>query len=70
LDFDLEINPTKMVKGKGLARLLAESNCKYLGVNFMGTNFDNHHSEFQNNNQKLNPKLTECIWYKDIIYFL
>jgi len=35
LDFDLEINPTKMVKGKGLERLLANSNCKALGVNFM-----------------------------------
>jgi len=44
LEFDLEINPTNMVKGKGLERLLAESNCKYLGVNFMGTNSGNQHS--------------------------
>jgi predicted MarR family transcription regulator len=41
LEFDLEINPTKLVKGKGLARFLVESNCKALGVNFMGTNSDN-----------------------------
>jgi hypothetical protein len=26
LEFDLEMKPTKLVKGKGLARLLAESN--------------------------------------------
>jgi hypothetical protein len=33
LEFDLEIKPTKLVKGQGLARMLAESNYKYLGVN-------------------------------------
>jgi hypothetical protein len=33
LEFDLEINPTQLFKGQGLAKLLAESNCKYLGIN-------------------------------------
>jgi hypothetical protein len=28
LEFDLEIKPTKLVKGQGLANFLAESNCK------------------------------------------
>jgi hypothetical protein len=37
LEFDLEINPTKLVKGQGLARLLAESNCNDFGVNFINT---------------------------------
>jgi hypothetical protein len=35
LEFDLEIKPTKLVKGQGLAKLLVESNCKDLGVNFI-----------------------------------
>jgi hypothetical protein len=35
LEFDLEIKPTKLVKDQGLAKLLAESNCKSLGVNFI-----------------------------------
>jgi hypothetical protein len=35
LEFDLEINPTKLVKGQGLAKLLAKSNCKALGVSFI-----------------------------------
>jgi hypothetical protein len=34
LEFDLEIKPTKLIKGQGLAKLLAESNCKSLGVSF------------------------------------
>ena len=32
-EFDLEIKPTKLVKGKGLAKLLAESNFRALGIN-------------------------------------
>jgi hypothetical protein len=37
LEFDLEIKPTKMVKGQGLAKLLVESNSEALGVNFLNT---------------------------------
>jgi hypothetical protein len=40
LEFDLEMKPTKLVKGQGLARLLAKSNCKDLGVNFMNINLE------------------------------
>jgi hypothetical protein len=32
-EFDLEVKPTKIVKGQGLAKLLAESNLKALGIN-------------------------------------
>jgi hypothetical protein len=45
LEFDLEINPTKLVKGQGLAKLLAESNCKVLGVNFINTHSENQQAE-------------------------
>jgi hypothetical protein len=27
LEYELQINPTKLIKGKGLAKLLSESNC-------------------------------------------
>jgi hypothetical protein len=37
LEFDLEIKPTKLVKGQGLAKLLVESNCRDLGVSFINT---------------------------------
>jgi hypothetical protein len=45
MEFDLEMKPTKLVKGQGLARLLAESNCKALGVNFMNINSENQQAE-------------------------
>jgi hypothetical protein len=37
LEFDLEIKPTKLVKGKGLSKLLVESNCRTLGISFINT---------------------------------
>jgi len=35
LEFDLEIKPTKLIKGQGLAKLLAESNYKALEINLI-----------------------------------
>jgi hypothetical protein len=41
LEFDLEIKPTKLIKGQGLAKLLAESNCKALGISFINACSEN-----------------------------
>jgi len=41
LEYDLDINPTKLVKDQGLAKLLADSNCKILGVDYMCNNSGN-----------------------------
>jgi hypothetical protein len=64
------MKPTKLVKWKGLARLLAESNCKSLGVNFMNLNFENQQTDISVKSSRISPNLVECTWYKDIIYFL
>jgi hypothetical protein len=60
-EYDLEIKPTKLIKGQGLARMLTESNEKYLDmVN-------------QINNEEWHPnllKLEHVEWYKDIIFYL
>jgi hypothetical protein len=65
LEFDLEINPTKLIKGQGLAKLLAESNCKALGVNFI-----NEQAESSSRSSQGVLSLAACPWYKDILYFL
>jgi hypothetical protein len=70
LEFDLEIKPTKLVKGQGLSRLLAESNCKALGVNFINISSENQQAELLDESSQVSPPLAECTWYKDIIYFL
>jgi hypothetical protein len=70
LEFDLEIKPTKLVKGQGLAMLLSESNCKALGVNFMNINSENQQTEIVDKDSHINLNVEECAWYKDIIYFI
>jgi hypothetical protein len=60
MEFDLEIKPTKLVKGQGLARLLAESNCKDLGVNFMNINSENQQVEIVDKDSHVSLNLTEC----------
>jgi len=35
LEYDIEIKPTKLIKGQGLAKLMVESNCQALDINFI-----------------------------------
>jgi len=35
LEYDLEIKPTKLIKGQGLARLMVESNLHALDINII-----------------------------------
>ena len=35
MEYDVNIKPTKLVKGHGLAKLLANSNCQALGLHVM-----------------------------------
>jgi hypothetical protein len=70
LEFDLEIKPTKLVKGQCLAKLLAESNCKALGVSFINTFSGTQQAELPSQCSQDGLSLTECAWYHDILYFL
>jgi hypothetical protein len=53
----MEIKPTRIVKGQGLAKLLAGSNCKSLGINFINTCSDDHQAEFFDKNPQDIPPL-------------
>jgi ribonuclease HI len=70
LEFDLEIKPTKLVKGQGLAKLLAESNCEALGVSFINTRSGSQQAESPSQCSQDGLSLAECAWYRDILYFL
>ena len=35
MEYDVEIRPTKFIKGQGLAKLLVDSNCQYLGLHLV-----------------------------------
>jgi hypothetical protein len=60
LEFDLVINPTKLVKGQGLAKLLAESNCSTLGVNFIHSCSENQQVELMDKGSQVISALADC----------
>jgi hypothetical protein len=70
LEFDLEIKPTKLIKGQGLAKLLAESNCEALGISSINACSENQQAKSSNKGSQGDLSLAECTWYKDILYFL
>jgi hypothetical protein len=72
-EFGLEIKPTKLIKGKGLAKLLAESNLRVLDVDCLrGEDEDTYLQELdgQTYPNKVEEKFILSGWYKDIIFYL
>ena len=65
LEFDIEIKPTKLIKGQGLAHLMADSNCKALNLSLTNSNIPQV-------DEKIMPysDLFESQWYQDNVYFL
>ena len=68
LEYDIEIRPTKLVKGQGLAKLMTQSNFDCLDMNFIA-----EISELLEEDKELIPieeKLILSEWYRYIIFFL
>jgi hypothetical protein len=72
IELDVEIKPTKLVKGQGLAKLLAEENCKLLEINLVSVNADNIQSLEDKGSEEMQvlSHLANCKWYSHIIHFL
>ena len=74
-EYELEIKPTKLIKGQGFAKILSESNCQALGINMSmkrgeaqeGTSA---HQEIESSTQKTHVKYLLSPWYKDIVEYL
>ena len=70
-EYDLDIKPTKLVKGQGLEKLLTESNFQALGINLLAPL-----DELVEETNQINTKSTIkykflCFdWDKDIIHYL
>ena len=63
LEFDIEIKPTKLIKGQGLAKLMTEANFHALDINQL----DN---ETELATPKINVAFEQSPWYSDICYVL
>jgi hypothetical protein len=74
IEFNIEVKPTKLVKGQGLAKILTEENHELLDINFIGGNSMNLQTELatdgQHSNQQVAEHLYSCEWYSGIINFL
>ena len=66
LEYDIEIDPTKVIKGQGLAKLMDESNCRALDINFIGALDDQEEMA----TPQINEPFTDSPWYADIIFVL
>eukprot|EP00253_Pinus_taeda_P003272 PITA_03272 len=67
IEFNIELKPTKLVRGQGLAKLLAEENCRTLDINIMGSISENNQSEEEETaepekKQSLAENLASCDW--------
>jgi len=66
LEYDIEIKPTKLIKGQGLAKLMVESNCQALTINFI--------SALDDQEEMATPQISEPFidspWYVDITFVL
>ena len=67
LEYDLEIKPTKLVKGQGLAKLMTQSNVDFMEINFLDTNTG---VVIGNNEKDICTDYLASPWYTDIIYVL
>ena len=74
IEFNIELKPTKLVRGQGLARLMAEENCRTLDINLMSTISENGQTEEEavepGKNQSLAENLASCEWYSTIAQFM
>eukprot|EP00253_Pinus_taeda_P027664 PITA_27664 len=67
LEYDVEIKPTKLVKGQGLAKLMAESNLHALDINLISALFDENE---EGSSIQVSEMFSLSPWYSDIIYVL
>jgi hypothetical protein len=69
----LEIKPTKLIKGQGLAKLLAESNLRALDINYLQGYEENMNVNELNEPTsaiKIKEKFVSLEWYKNIVSYL
>eukprot|EP00253_Pinus_taeda_P022273 PITA_22273 len=67
LEYDVEIKPTKLVKGQGLEKLMAESNLHALDINLIAAMSD---EDEEGSSIQVSEMFALSLWYSDFIYVL
>lgn len=66
MEYDLEIKPTKLIKGKGLAKLMAETNFQALDINMIHALNEQEEME----TLPIEEAFLNSPWCADILYVL
>ena len=69
MDYDVE-KATKLVKGQGLAKFLADSNCEALGLHLMTEQPIQKEIQKGKDKEHIMDMYAESVWYADIVHFL
>jgi hypothetical protein len=72
-EFDLEIKPTKLIKGKGLAKIMAESNLRAMDINFLqegDKDMNINELDERTSEIKIEEKFVSSEWYINIVSYL
>lgn len=67
LEYDLEIDLTKLIKGRGLAKLMAEFHFHSLDINLIVSLSE---EEAEDSQVQVSDMFTSSPWYSDIVYVL
>ena len=70
MEYDVEIKPTKLVKGQGFAKLLADSNCGALGLHLMAEQPIQEELQKWKDVEQIMDRYAESVWYVYIVHFL
>ena len=70
MEYDVDIKSTKLVKRKGLAILLAYSNCEALGIHLIASQPIQEELQIGQDKKQIMDKYAESEWYVDIVHFL
>ena len=65
LEYDIEIKPMKLIKRKGLAKMMTKSHCDSLPLNFLACQSGRVKAEVQ-----VKPDFFASPWYVDIVFVL
>lgn len=67
LEYDMEIKPKKLIKGQGLAKLMAKSNLHALDINLIAAMFEEDEESLP---AQVSKNFLLPPWYSNIIYVL
>ena len=69
MEYDVDIKPTKLVKGQGLAKLLVESNCQVIDIHLV-VKQSVQDSSTEHDKKHIYKRYHVSPWYGKIVYFM